>query len=232
MKRLLRIFALLMAASMLIWIAGCGDDDEEEEDAGPAPTVSSVSVSEGQEIPANASITVTFSKSVDTATITVTGAAGAVTGIPGTTAIWTPSADMSAGAHTLTISAEDSAGQALDPAATPINFTVGAKDDVAPKIDDGACSPENGADGVDPADVADITIVFDEPMADAKMDKFEPDAQTKAEFDGDKTLLVEFLGGFELSNEMEIIITLSGSDKAGNALATTEYTFTTMAKEE
>lgn len=231
MKKLLRIFALLMAASMLLWIAGCGDDDEEEEDAGPAPTATA-SVSAGQEIPANASITVTFSKSVDTATIAVTGAAGAVTGIPGTTATWTPSADMSAGAHTLTITAEDSAGQALDPAFTPVNFTVGASDDVAPKIDDGACSPENGADGVDPADVADITIVFDEAMSDADVDKFEPDAQVQSEFDGDKTLTIEFLGGFELSNEMEIIVTLSGSDKAGNALATTEYTFTTMAKEE
>lgn len=231
MKRLLKISALLMAASMLLWIAGCGDDDEEEEDAGPAPTATA-SVSSGQEIPANASITVTFSKSVASATISVSGATGAVTGIPGSTATWTPSPDMTAGAHTLTVTAEDSAGQALDPAFVAVNFTVGASDDTAPKIDDSASSPENGADGVDPADVTEIKIVFDEAMASAEMVSFEPEAQVQAKFDDDKTMTIEFLGKFELSNEMEIIVTLSGSDKAGNALATTEYTFATMAKEE
>lgn len=38
MRKSLRMFALLMAASMLIWIAGCGEDEEEEE-KGQSPEV-------------------------------------------------------------------------------------------------------------------------------------------------------------------------------------------------
>ena len=80
MKRLLRIFALLTAASMLIWIAGCGDDDDDDDDAGPVPKVVSVSIAEGGSVGGTQPIQVTFSKKVDDGNITiaVSGATGSV----------------------------------------------------------------------------------------------------------------------------------------------------------
>ncbi|MBD3184139.1 hypothetical protein GF312_17780, partial [Candidatus Poribacteria bacterium] len=166
MKRFLRIFALLMAASMLIWLVGCGGDDEEEEETGPAPTVTSVSITEGAQVAGNQSITVTFSKAVASATITVTGATGTTT-VAGKTATWTPTGEIPPGAHTMTVSAEDSAGQALE-GAVPINFTAVAPDNTPPDLDAGSCDPEDGADGVDPADYPEtLTVVFTEDLAEA-----------------------------------------------------------------
>jgi|GEM_PF-1955771 len=231
MKVLLRIFALLTAASMLIWIAGCGEDEEEEE-AGPAPKVDAVNISEGQQIAGNASIVVTFSKSVASATITVSGATGAVTGIPGKQATWTPSPDIPPGAHTLSITAEDSAGQGLDPAFTPINFTAIAPDPDPPELDDGKCDPKNGADGVDPADYPEtIEIAFNEALSEAKITAKEPDFKSTEELSADgKVLVITFLQ-YELPNETEVAITVSATDLAGNS-ADLEYGFTTMEKEE
>jgi hypothetical protein len=229
MKGLLRIFALLTAASMLIWIAGCGEDEEEEE-AGPPPGVESVSISEGQQVAGNTSIIVTFTKSVASATITVTGATGAVTGVPGKTATWTPSPDIPPGAHTLTVSAEDAGGQGLDPAFTPVNFTAIAPDTTAPALDDGKCDPKNGADGVDPADYPEtITIVFSEALAEAKVTAKEPDFKSTEELAAD-TLTITFLQ-YELPNETEVTLTVEATDPAGNS-ADLEYGFTTRATEQ
>jgi hypothetical protein len=229
MKGLLRIFALLTAASMLIWIAGCGEDEEEEE-AGPPPGVESVTISEGQQVAGNTAIIVTFTKSVASATITVSGATGAATGVPGKTVTWTPSPDMPPGAHTLTISAEDAGGQGLDPAFTPVNFTAIAPDTTPPALDDGKCDPKNGADGVDPADYPEtITLVFSEALAEAKVTAKEPDFKSTEELAAD-TLTITFLQ-YELPNETEVAITVEATDAAGNS-ADLEYGFTTMAKEQ
>jgi hypothetical protein len=231
MKGLLRIFALLTAASMLIWVAGCGDDEEEEE-AGPAPGVESVTISEGQQVAGNTSIIVTFTKSVASATITVTGAAGAVTGVPGKTVTWTPSGDIPPGAHTLTVSAEDTAGQGLDPGFTPVNFTAIAPDTTPPAMDDGKSDPKNGADGVDPADYPEtITIAFSEALAEAKVTAKEPDFKSTDELAADGMSMVITFLQYELPNETEVKITVAATDPAGNS-ADLEYGFTTMAKEQ
>jgi hypothetical protein len=228
MKRFLRIFALLMAASMLIWLVGCGGDDDEEEDAGPAPNVVSVSVAEGAQVAGNQSITVTFSKAVTSATITVTGAAGATT-VAGKVATWTPSGDIPPGAHTLTIDAEDSAGQALE-GAVPVNFTAVAPDNVPPALDGGKCDPKDGTDGVDPADYPEtLTVVFTEDLSDATVTAKSPDFKSTEELAGN-TLTITFLQ-YSMPNETEFELTISATDAAGNS-ADIDYGFTTMAKEE
>jgi hypothetical protein len=229
MRKLLSIFALLMAASMLVWFAGCGDDDDDD-DAGPAPSVTSVSISEGQEVAGNTSITITFSKAVQKATVTVSGATGAVSGVPGNTITWTPSPDMPVGAHTLTVTAEDAGGQGLDPAFTPVNFKAIVPDTTPPALDGGACDPKDGADGVDPADIAEVlTVKFSEALAEAKITKKEPEFNSTDELVGD-TLTVSPLK-FSFPNETEVIIGISATDAAGNT-AELEYGFTTMAKEQ
>jgi len=231
MNRLLRVFALLTAASMLIWIAGCGEEEEEEE-KGPPPKVDAVNISEGATVAGNTAIVVTFSKAVETATITVSGATGSVTGVPGKTVTWTPSPDMPAGAHTLSITAEDSAGQGLDPAFTPINFTATAPDTIPPALDGAKCDPKDGADGVDPADYPEkLVVTFSEKLKEAKVTAKEPDFKSTDELAADgMTLTIAFLQ-FAMPNETEFTIKVAATDAAGNS-ADLEYSFTTMAKEQ
>ena len=229
MTKVLRIFALLTAASMLLWIAGCGGDDDDDDEKGPPPEVVSISVAEGAEVAGNASVTITFSKTMESADITVSGATGTTT-VAGKVATWTPTADMPAGAHTLTGTGTDKEEQTVD--IGPVNFTATAPDTVAPTIVDGDCEPENGDDGVDPADVTEtIVIVFSEDMASVTVESMVPDINIDDELDGD-TLTIQFLGGASLGNETDVVIELSGADLAGNDLADDEYSFTTMAKEE
>ena len=110
------------------------------------------------------------------------------------------------------------------------NYNVGAPDTTAPELDGGKCDPKDGADGVDPADVEEIVLVFSEALASAEVTNFEPeDAKVDASVDGD-TVTIAFLGGFSLSNEQEIVVELDITDLADNT-ASVEYGFTTMAKE-
>jgi len=231
MTRLLRIFALLMAASMLLWIAGCGGDDDEEVDKGPAPSVASVSVANGQEVASNSSIAVSFSKKMKTVSITLNGAAAVATpGAANKVFTFTPGAALEGQSVTLAITGEDDFKQTLDPAYAPITFTVKAEDKVAPTIKDSACLPPNNATGVDPASVTEkLTIVFSETMGSVTVTAKDPDFKSVDELAGD-TFTVTFLQ-FSLSNETTYSLTLSGKDAAGNALTTTKYSFTTMAKE-
>lgn len=226
MKKLLRISALITAALMLFVMVGCGGDEEEEGDK-VAPTLVSASPASG-DLAANASITLTFSEKMGS----VSASAGTATlGADGKTATVAPSGEWPAGALSLTISGKDVAGNDL--AAAALSYTVKEADKVAPDIVADSCSPKNGASGVDPTSVSGITIVCSEAMGSVKLVSFEPaDAKVDSKFDGDKTLTISFLGGYKLSNEMEIIATVEGADKAGNALKTTKYTFTTMKKEE
>jgi len=226
MKKLLRISALMTAALMIFVMVGCGGDDEGDKDT-TAPTLKSASPASG-DLAANASITLTFSEKMGSVG---TSSGTATLGADGKTATIAPSGEWPAGQLKLSIVGKDVAGNELGE--TSVTYEVKAADRVAPIIDDASCSPKNGATGVEPGSVADIKIVFSEAMAEAKVTAAgDLDGKITPEFDKDRTLTCKFLGGFKLGNEMEIALTLSGKDLAGNALTTTSYTFTTMAKEE
>ncbi len=225
MKKLLRISALMTAALMIFIMIGCGGDDEEKDTT--PPELKSASPASGATLPANATITLTFSEKMGSVTVSP---GTATLGADGKTATVAPAGERPAGALTISVNGSDVAGNAMT--AASLSYTVTASDKDAPKIDDAACDPKNGATGVDPAKVSEIKIVFNEPMATAKLDAAgDLEGKVSAEFDKNKTLKVSFLGGFKLGNEMEIKLTISGTDLAGNALATTTYSFTTMKKE-
>jgi methionine-rich copper-binding protein CopC len=236
MKGLLSIFGLLAALLMVIMFVGCGGEDEEE--ALPEPTVTSVSVADGATIAGNTAITIAFSRKVDdgSVTIAVSGAAGTIAwDAAGKTATWTPSADMSAGAHTLTIGGSAADGQAIG-GTTSVNFTAAAADKVAPEIVGASCEPKNGATGVDPADVnsaAAIKIVFSEACKGVKVNKKSPeDMKTVDALSADGLTFTMTFQKYEIGNEVKVEVELVGTDMAGNALANGSYTFTTMAKEQ
>jgi len=223
MKNVLRISALLTAALMVFIMIGCGGDDETAT-ANP-PVLVSTSPAAGGEIAANGSISITFDKAMKT--VTVNGSAATVAG---KVATW-QATGLTPGPVTLTIDGTSSDGGTL--ATATVALTAVAPDTTAPDIVGDSCSPKNGASGVDPATVTSIVIVFTEAMGSAKVDSFEPaDAKVDSKLTDDKTLTISFLGGYKLGNEMEVKVTVSGSDKAGNALKTTAYTFATMKKEE
>jgi hypothetical protein len=214
MAKVLRVFALLMAASMLLWIAGCGDDDDDDDCAdNVAPTVTIAP--NGGEVAAGQNISVTFDKPV---TATATGATLAGSGAAYT---FTLTAD-----GTVTVTGEDDCGDTVTGSAT---FTVGAADPDPPELEGDDCEPPDGDDGVDPASVEEILLVFNEDIAAASVDSFEPDANVQAEIDGAE-VTIEFLGDFSLGNEQEVVVEITVEDASGNE-ATIEYSFTTMAKE-
>ncbi len=226
MMKLLKFSALLMAAFMVFVMIGCGGEEEEEKDKTP-PTLVSASPASGSELAANASITLVFSEKMKSVTV----AGGVVELGDGKNVTVKPAGEWPAGALSLTVTGEDMAGNAL--AAVSLSYTIKAADKEAPKI--ASADPANKATGVDPAKVSEIKIVFSEPMKDVKVVSAEPSdlaARINAEFDKNKTLTIKFLGGYKLGNEMEVKITLEGSDLAGNALADKEYSFVTMKKEE
>jgi len=219
---------------MLVIFLGCGGGEEETPSDTLAPKVASCSVAEGSEIPGNTDITVTFNEVMKDATIAVSGATGTSTlDASGKSATWKVTGSIPAGAHTITISGSDKAGNKLDAAGATVNFKATAPDTTAPDIVGASCDPKAGATGVDPGKVSAIKIVFSEAMGEAKVDAFEP---TDAKFDqklsdDGTTLTLSFLGGYKLSNEVTVKVTLSGADKAKNKLKTTSYTFATMKKE-
>jgi hypothetical protein len=217
MRKTLSIFALLIAASMLLWIAGCGgddDDDDCEDNVAPTVTLSPA----GGAIASNAVVTATTSKPVDTLTVS-----GGVTA-SGSGKNWTFS--LAEGAQSVTVDATDSCG---DSGSASGSYTVTAPDSTAPDLDGGGSDPKDGASGVDPADVDEIVVKFTEPLKTAEMASFEPDVDVDSSLDGD-TVTISFLGGATLSNEQEIEVEFNIEDLAGNT-ATVTYSFTTMAKE-
>jgi len=217
MRKTLRIFALLIAASMLLWIAGCGGDDDDDDCAeNVAPTVTLSPA--GGNVASNAVITATASKPVDTLTVS-----GGVTAA-GSGKTWTFS--LPEGAQSITVDATDACGDSGSASGT---YTVTAPDTTAPDLDGGGSDPKDGASGVDPASVDEIVVKFTEDLASAELTSFEPDISVDPAVDGD-TVTISFLGGASLSNEQEIVAELDVVDLAGNAASVT-YTFTTMAKE-
>ena len=227
MRKLLSILALLTAASMVLWIAGCGGDDDD--DVVEPPVFESWSITEGQELAGNATITATFDKSVTSATITVTGAAG-TTVAAGKTATWTPTGDIPAGAHTATVDAENDGGSLEG--AVPVNFTAIAPDVTKPTLVGASCDPKDGASGVDPADYPEtIVATFSEALKSATITGKDPDFKSTDELSADgKTLTIAFLQ-YTMPNETPFTITIEAIDMSNNS-DTLEWTFETMAKEQ
>lgn len=228
MKRLFSIFALLTVALMLSWMAGCGGEEETEE-VKPIE-VKSMSVSEGASISGNTAITITFNRKAEgEVDIAVSGATGVVTWA-GTIATWTPSADMTPGDHTLSISSSkvDVTGT------TTVKFKATAPDKVKPKIVDNQCDPENGGTGIDPADYGEkLVVTFSEPMdtKSIKVSKLDPtDMKLLAEPAADGLSVALKFQKYTLANETKYTVELIGNDLAGNALESGVFSFTTMAK--
>ena len=219
MRKLLRICALLMAASMLLWLAGCGDDDEEEEAVDP-PVFQSWSITANQELAGNASITANFDKKLDSATITVTGATGTTT-VAAKSATWVPTGDIPPGDHTATVTGTNAGG---DGAGTPINFKATAPDAIPPAL--GTCDPKNGGSGVNPDDYPEkLTVGFSESVTATVIGK-DPDFKSTDEMSADgMTMEITFLQ-YTMSNETPFTIVIQATDTVGNT-AELEYSFTT-----
>lgn len=230
MKNFLRISALLTATLMVFIMVGCGGSDDTATQDTTKPTLASSTPPSGGTMASNGTVTLVFNEKMGSATV---NGAAAVNSGDGKTWTWAATG-LAAGAGKLAIGGADVAGNKLDDVS--ISITVTAADTTAPNID-AASDPKNGATGIDPATVATIKIVFTEPMdAGIKIDAIEPADLAKQispalSADG-KTFEISFLGGYKLSNEMTVKITLIGKDKATNALANNTYTFTTMKKAE
>lgn len=230
MKNFLRISALLTVALMVFIMIGCGSDTTETTVTNPK--LVSTTPASGGTIAANGTFTMAFDKPMSS--VTVTGAAGTVTLGDGKNVTWKPTGTLPTGALTLTISGTSTDKGKLDD--TSVSLTVQAADTTPPDIDGAASVPANGATGLDPATVTNITIAFTEAMDPntTKLDSITPtDIKHSEALSADgKSLVISFLGGYKLGNEMTIDIKLVGTDLAGNALKTTNYTFTTMAKQQ
>ena len=227
MKKVLSILALLMAASMLFWLAGCGGDDDDDDCAdNVAPKVNSVAPNGGV-VSLNTNITVTLSKPVDSISITFGGAAVTPTTTDNKVFTFTPTKEGAGQA--LAITAEDACAASLDPAYAGATFEVAAADPDPPELVGDSCDPKDGATGIDPVTVTGITLVFSEALAKATVDLVEPDENINAVLDGD-TVTIEFLGGWTMGNEVAVDISIAAEDLAGNT-ADIKYGFATMAKE-
>jgi hypothetical protein len=226
MKRFLRIFALLMAASMLLWIAGCGDDDDDDDDADdttPPALVSSVPAAGGTQA-GNAAVTLTFDEDIASATV-VSGGTGAA--VPaGTVVTFTPSPALPAGAVTLVISVKDAAGNETQ---ATVSYTATTPDEIPPELDAAACVPADGESGVDPAGMTELVIAANEDLSDAKVTSTDPEFRFTDKVEG-KVLTLTFLQ-YSPPNETTVTVGLDITDLAGNT-SSVEYSFTTMAKEE
>lgn len=225
MKRLLRIFAWLMAASMLIWMVGCGgddDDDDNNDDAGPAPEVLSTTPAAGGSQGGNVKVVFTLNKQL--AEASVAGAAG-TTAIVGTTVVFTPDPAIPEGSVTLTLTGKDAGDQEVSHTLT---FTATAVDTTPPSLVGASCVPANGASGVDPAGITALTVKFSEALGNAtKVTSKDPSFNSTDTIAGD-TLTITFLA-YTLPNETPVKIKITAVDGAGNS-ADVEYGFETMEK--
>jgi hypothetical protein len=227
MKRLLRIFAWLMAASMLIWMVGCGgdddDDDDNDNDAGPVPEVLSTSPAAGGSQGGNVKVVFTLNKQL--AEASVAGAAG-TTAIVGTNVEFTPSPAIAVGSVTLTLTGADAGGQEVTYSLT---FNATEVDEDPPELVGASCVPADGASGVDPAGITELVVKFNEPLSadDTVVTAKDPTFNSTDTVAGD-TLTITFLA-YTLPNETPVSISITAVDGAGNSADVT-YGFETMEK--
>lgn len=217
MKLFFRTLAIVMAALLAVSLVGCGGDDAKIPDA----ALESATPASGSELAANGSISLKFDN--NPGEVSVTGG-GTVTTSGTTRTISPPAAGYSTGALTITVSWENGDGS------QDLTYTVIAADEDAPEVT--SSDPEDGAEGVDPADVFEdgIEVVFNEPVSgDLMLLDGDDDLGWESDTDGD-TITLTAIAGAELSNETEYTIAGTVSDGAGNETEV-ELTFVTKAKE-
>jgi predicted small lipoprotein YifL len=177
MKNILK--GCLMVLFLAGILAGCGGGGGTENflpstTDDTAPTVQSTEPADGAtDVAINRKILATFDEAMipdditDAGTFTLTGPGGAVAGtvrynVVNRIAIFTPSADLTAGLHTATITtaARDVSDNALAAAKT-WSFEVGVSDDITPP-EVSAVSPVDNA--TDVSSRTDINVTFNEVM--------------------------------------------------------------------
>lgn len=219
MKLFFRTLAIVMAVLLAVSLVGCGGDDGEPDT--PDAALESASPASGSELAANANISIKFDN--NPGEVSVTG--GGTVSTSGTTrTITPPAAGYPTGALTITVSWENGDGS------EDLTYTVVAADETAPEVK--SSDPEDGAEGVDPADVFEdgIEVVFTEPVTgNLMLMDGDDDVGWESSTDGD-TITLTGIAGAELSNETEYTIAGTVSDGAGNE-AEVELTFVTKAKE-
>ncbi len=216
MKLFFRTLAIVMAALFSVYMVGCGGDGGEPDT--PDAAFVSASPADGGEVAANGTISVTFDNNPGDVTVSTGSAAGSGKSR-------TISGPFTPGALALTIEWTNGAGSKT------LNYTVVAADETAPEVT--ASSPENGAEGVDPAKVFEdgIEITFSEPVTGGEIMLMDGDDDVgwKTSFEGNKATLLG-AAGQELSNETEYTVSGTAKDGAGNE-GEVSITFTTKAKE-
>ena len=214
MKLYFRTLAIVMAALLAVYIVGCGGDEEEEEAA--AAAFVSASPASG-DLAANGSITVTFDNNPGD----VEASAGTVAGSGKSRTISGP---FTPGALALSLTWTNGDGSHT------LNYTVTAADEDAPEVT--GSSPEDGAEGVDPAKLFEdgIEVTFNENVTgDLMLMDGDEDVGWASEASDNKITLTG-QAQQDLSNETEYKITGTVKDGAGNE-AEVSITFVTKAKE-
>jgi hypothetical protein len=218
MHKLLRTLALVMAAMLVVFMIGCGDDDDDVDGETVAPDFVSITPA-GGEVPANQSFTITFSGAATGVTVNGTPA----TPPNGKTVTW--QGNLPPGAATLAIAWEGGAGATA-------SFTITAPDTTKPTASGGTV--KNGDKDVDPEplNTSGITIEFSEPIAKQSLKLTLEDGTDVGwlpKIDGNKVVF-ETVKGKELGNETTYKVAGNVSDAAGNQ-SDIAITFVTKGKE-
>ena len=219
MHKLLRTLALVMAAMLVVFMVGCGDDDDDADGDGEAPDFVSIAPAAGATVPANQQFTITFSAAAKGVTVNGTPTTPAA----GKTVTW--AGNLPPGAATLAIAWEGGAGATA-------SFTVIAPDTKKPSQSGG--SVKDGDKDVDPEplNTDGITLEFDEPIAKSTLKLTLEDGTDVGwipKVDGNKVVF-EPVKGKDLGNETTYKIAGKVSDAAGND-TDVNITFVTKGKE-
>jgi hypothetical protein len=226
MQKLFRLTALLIAAMLVVWVAGCGDDDDDDDDAEPAASVVNVAPADGSTVPANQKVTVDFDNAVDSCTIN--GKPATLSG--GNKKAEVADAGLTEGqSNTVTIAWTNKDGSS---GSSTVTYTVQAADTEAPELTGG--NVEDGDDGLSPDELnADgIELEFNEEIDSVSLELSVEGTALNWKFSKDGTKVAGVpLSGADLGFEKEYVIEGTVADAAGNE-ADISITFATEAKEE
>ncbi|MDE0635738.1 MAG: Ig-like domain-containing protein [Candidatus Poribacteria bacterium] len=203
MKKIFRIFVLIIYSTFAVYMIGC--EKNEKGPRVPDFLFSYATPADGTDLAANGIITLVF----DIDPGNVLASAGTVSGTGKTRNISAPADGFPMGALALHFTWEDGGADGHT-----LNYTVVAADETAPQVT--ASSPEDGAEGVDPADVFEdgIEVTFSEPVTGDLMLMDGDDVGWTSATDGD-TITLTGNAGQELSNETEYQIAGTVRDLVG-----------------